>query len=468
MSAPDFEPSEIDLHGGRRRERLQAVERLPAHSLEAEQGALGCVFLQPNECLSLCQERFRAGAEVFYDLRHRTIYEVLTDMFDRREAIDIISVQNRLGEKGKLAEVGGIAYLASLPDVVPSAANVTFYLNIILEKFLLRRVLAHCLEFSDRVYENGGEVAQLIEEFEGSALAVAQTVMEEANTSVKAKVQQRLAFYEECQQRGGGLIGLSSGYPDLDHMTDGFKPGEMIVIAARPSVGKTSLAMNIAEHVALAGVPVGVFSLEMSADALVGRMIASRARVNERQITKGMLNDQENRRVFTSGVQIAKAPLQIDDTGGLTITQMRAKGRRMRQQHGVGLFVVDYLQLLRTAKRRDNRQEEIADISNGVKSMAKELGVPIIVLAQLNRDVAKEKNRKPRMEDLRESGQIEQDADLIGLLYPVDPEQAQTGNGVIPVNLLIAKQRNGPTGDVSFTFFKDCTRFESVSKVADP
>jgi len=269
------------------------------------------------------------------------------------------------------------------------------------------------------------------------------------------------------------LTGISTGFPDLDKMTSGFHGGEMIVIAARPSMGKTSLAMNIAEHATVDDrLPVGVFSLEMTAESLVLRMLCSRSRVNLRSIRDGFLAERDFPKLTGSAGKLAGAPLFIDDTPGLSILQLRAKARRMVQQYGIKLFVIDYLQLLHsTSRRAENRQQEIADISSGIKALAKELNVPLIVLSQLNRDLEKEKGRPPRLSDLRESGAIEQDADLVGLLYK--PKSGDEDDGLaqeqdaVPVNLLIAKQRNGPTGEVSLTFLKAYTRFESAAKVSD-
>jgi replicative DNA helicase len=271
------------------------------------------------------------------------------------------------------------------------------------------------------------------------------------------------------------LTGVGTGLADLDKMSSGFHPGEMIVIAARPSMGKSSLAMNIAEHVAVdQGLPVGVFSLEMTAESIVLRMLCSRSRVNLRSVRDGFLAERDFPKLTGAAGKLARAPLVIDDSSGLSILQLRAKARRMSQQHGIKLFVVDYLQLLHsTARRAENRQQEIADISNGLKSLAKELSVPVIVLSQLNRELEKDKNRKPRMSDLRESGSIEQDADLVGLLYKPSSDDDDGGSAggdeldAVPVNLLIAKQRNGPTGDVNLTFLKSYTRFENAARVSD-
>jgi len=270
------------------------------------------------------------------------------------------------------------------------------------------------------------------------------------------------------------LTGLATGFPDLDRMTDGLHGSEMIVVAARPSMGKTSLAMNVAEHVALEDkLPVAVFSLEMSAEALVLRMLCSIARVNLRSIREGFMSESDFPKLQNAMGRLSNAPLFIDDTAALSILQLRARARRLHQQHGIKLFVVDYLQLLHSTARRaqENRQQEISDISSGIKALAKELKVPVLVLSQLNRELERDKNRKPRLSDLRESGAIEQDADLVGLLYKPssgdDDEVVTEEADGIPVNLLIAKQRNGPTGDVNLTFLKSYTRFESAAKVSD-
>jgi len=291
----------------------------------------------------------------------------------------------------------------------------------------------------------------------------------------KELVKKAINTIEDFHQRQGMLTGIATGFVELDKMTSGLHGGEMIVVAARPSMGKTSLAMNIAEHVAIEQkLPVGVFSLEMTSESLVLRMLCSRSRVNLRSVREGFLAERDFPKLTGAAGKLANAPLFIDDSSGLSILQLRAKARRMQQQFGIKLFVIDYLQLLHsTARRAENRQQEIADISNGIKALAKELNVPVLVLSQLNRELEREKNRKPRMSDLRESGAIEQDADLVGLLYKPNADEEenaaanQAAEEAAPVNLLIAKQRNGPTGDVNLTFLKSYTRFESAAKVSD-
>ena len=449
------------------------VDRLPPHSLEAEQGVLGCVLISPNQSLGICLEKLKTGAKAFYDLRHQNLFENMVDMWDTKQPIDLITLQQRLKDKNQLDAVGGLSYLAGLPEAVPSAANLEYYLDIVQEKSLLRKMIQTCTGVITQIYDFEGEVDQLMDDVESQVLKISEEREETTLRSIKELVHKAITTIEEFHQRQGMLTGISTGFPDLDKLTSGLHGGEMVVLAARPSMGKTSLAMNIAETVvAEQQLPVGVFSLEMTAESLILRMLCSRARVNLRDIREGFLAERDFPRLTGAAGKMSTAPLYIDDTPGLSILQLRARARRMVQQHGIKLFVIDYLQLLHsTAKRADNRQQEIADISNGIKALAKELNVPVIVLSQLNREVEKEKNRKPRLSDLRESGAIEQDADLVALLYKPsggdDEEGAREEQESLPVNLIIAKQRNGPTGEVNLTFFKGYTRFESASKVSE-
>jgi replicative DNA helicase len=452
------------------------VDRLPPHAPDMERGVLGCVLLSPNECMGECLEKIRGdGKDVFYDLRHQTIFETLVEMYDQREAIDVITLQQRLKDRQLLEQVGGLAYLAQLQDAVPSAANLGYYLDIVREKFLLRKMIHTCTDVVGRVYDYEGEVDALMDEVERDVLRISEARVQGAVLSTKELVGKAIGTIENYFSRQGVLNGLATGFTDLDRMTDGLHGSEMIVIAARPSMGKTSLAMNIAEHVVLEQkLPVAVFSLEMSAEALVLRLLCSIARVNLRSIREGFMSESDFPKLTSAAGRLAGAPLFIDDSAGLSILQLRARARRLAQQHGVKLFVVDYLQLLHSTARRaqENRQQEISDISSGIKALAKELKVPVLVLSQLNRELERDKSRKPRLSDLRESGAIEQDADVVGLLYKPNAGDDDEGAAAeepegLPVNLLIAKQRNGPTGDINLTFLKPYTRFESAAKVSD-
>lgn len=445
-------------------------DRLPPHSLEAEQGVLGCVFLDPVTSMPLCIES--TNLDAFYDLRHQQIYSLLLEMHDDGAPIDLLTVRQRLADSGQLEAVGGVDYLCSLQDVVPSASNIGYYLEILKDKYIRRSILRTCSGVAADVYENEGNTQELLDRVEKAILQIDQDCTRKESAGIKELINGAINWVEEMHQNQGAIQGIATGFRDLDKMTNGLKPGNMVVIAARPSMGKTSLAMNIAEHVAVdQGIAVGVFSLEMTSEELAQRMLCSRSRVNIRDLQRnGFLAERDFPKLTGASVKIGNAPLYIDDSSGLTILQLRAKARRMHQRHAVKLLVIDYLQLLKSDNRRaENRQQEVADISNGIKALAKELGVPVIVLAQFNRELEKDKGRKPRLSDLRESGSIEQDADLVCLLYKTnrgeDEDDPVENSDTVAVSLLVAKQRNGPTGDVYFTFRRSFTRFESAAKV---
>jgi replicative DNA helicase len=472
------EPPRENLKNPRRRKKADSpapLDRVPPHSLEAERGVLGCILLDPNESAGICLEKLKRGSQSFYDLRHQELYDLLVDMYDKKEGIDVITVRQKLKDAGKLDALGGVEFITSLQEATPSPLNLPFYLEIVREKHLLRRMVQTCSSVVQRVFdpEESNDVEALLDDIEKEVLQIGEDQDDGADKGIKDLVHGAISQIETFHQQQGMTTGVPTGFTDLDKMTTGMHGAEMIVIAARPSMGKTSLAMNVVEHVALEkNRPVGVFSLEMSAESLILRMLCSRAKVNLRNVREGFLAERDFPKLTTAASKMAKAPMFIDDTAGLSILQLRAKARRMWQQHGIELFVIDYLQLLRsTATRADNRQQEIADISSGIKALAKELNVPVIVLAQLNREMEKrESGATPKLSDLRESGSIEQDADLVCMLYrpklKEDGDEPGDYEGV-PVNLLIAKQRNGPTGDVPLTFLKGYTRFESVSRVSE-
>ena len=456
--------------------RGSSVDRLPPHSNEAEQGVLGCVLISPNDCMGQCLEKFKSGKDVFYDLRHQTIFDALMTMYDKRDPIDLITIQQRLKDNQLLDQVGGIPYLSQLQDSVPSAANLSYYLEIVHEKFLLRRMILTCTDVVGRVYDYEGKVEELLDQVETEVLRINEERDQGKSKAIKQIVNEAVGTIENYFNRKGELGGVGTGFADMDRKTDGLHKGDMIVIAARPSMGKTSFAMNIVEHVVLEQkLPVAVFSLEMTAESLVMRMMCSIARLNLGNIRSGFMGEADFPKLTMAAGRLANAPLFIDDTAGLSILQLRARARRLSQQHGIKLFVIDYMQLLHSTSRRsqENRQQEISDISSGIKALAKELSVPVIVLSQLNREPEKrERGAEPKLSDLRESGAIEQDADVVGLLYkPGKDGDDESGpaeeSDAVQVNLLIAKQRNGPTGDVKLTFLKPYTRFESTAKVSD-
>lgn len=439
------------------------------HNLDAEKGLIGSILLSPRDVLNECADQL--SEEAFYSPAHGTIFRILVEMWTANQQIDLITLTNRLRDLNLLDSVGGPGAVTELFGFVPTAANVSHYLEIVVEKSLLRRMITACTTSVARCYEEQGDVPQLMDDVEREIFTIGETRFRKSAPDMRDEVFTALENIEKMYQQRGRISGLATGFTIFDQMTDGLHPGEMIIVAARPSMGKTALAMNIVEHVALDledSKPVGVFSLEMSTQQLVQRMLCSRARVNMKKIRSGMLARAEHGKLNDAAAALSDSKIFIDDTPSLTILELRAKARRMRDRHRVELIAIDYLQLCRSTSRRgqDNRQIEIAEISSGIKALAKELEVPIIVLAQLNRQPEQRGGGKPRMSDLRESGSLEQDADVVTLLvrpeYYEDDDEAKA-DLVGKAELIIAKQRNGPTGDIPLTFIKEYTRFENAA-----
>ena len=451
----------------------QDIHRTPPHSVEAEQGVLGSMLISPRETIAECVEKITE--EYFYVPAHRTIYNVLVDLWNAGQAIDLITFTQVLRDRSLLESVGGAAFVTSLFTFVPTAANVGYYIDIVRDKYILREIIATATESVRRAYEEQDEVNDLLDEVEQRIFAVGEDRFKGEMLSMKEQVMSTLESIEKLFENKGAITGVSTGFRDLDKLTSGLHSSEMIVIAARPSMGKTALAMNIAEHAAIeVKLPVAIFSLEMSAQQLVQRMLCSRARVNLAKTRDGFLAEADFPKLTHAASKLAEAKIFIDDSAGLSILELRAKARRLKAQQDVQLIIVDYLQLLRSTSRRahDNRQLEISEISAGLKGLAKELKIPIIVVAQLNRNPEIRTGSGkgvPRLADLRESGSIEQDADLVGLLvreeYYADSDEERTElEG--KAELIIAKQRNGPIGQVKLTFLKNFTRFEDRAEDA--
>jgi replicative DNA helicase len=440
--------------------------------VEAEQGVLGSMLISPRDIIAEAVEKINES--YFYIPAHQTIYTVLVDLWNAGQGIDLITFTQVLRDRNLLDTVGGASLVTSLFTFVPTAANVGYYLEIVRDKYILREIISACTEGVRRSYEEQGEVDNLLDEVEQKIFAVGEDRFNDRALSMKDQVMDAIEAIEKLYQQHGGITGLSTGFKDLDRLTSGLHPAEMIVIAARPSMGKTALVMNIAEHVAVNEMrPVAVFSLEMSAQQLVQRLLCSRAGVNSQKVRDGtFLADRDFPKLTAAASKLAEANIFIDDSAGLNILELRAKARRLKAQHEVELIVIDYLQLLRSTSRRgqENRQIEISEISAGIKGLAKELNIPIIVAAQLNRNPENrtgDSKGRPRLSDLRESGSIEQDADLVALLvrqeYYADTEEEKDETEG-KADLIIAKQRNGPTGDVPLTFRKEFTRFEDRAR----
>jgi replicative DNA helicase len=421
--------------------------------------------------LAECMSRLKPEESYFYDLRHQTIYQTMVGMNLTNDPIDLLTLVQRLNDLGEMEAVGGFAYLTSIPDATPSAANLDYYLKVLVDKWLLRSVIRVSTENISKAYEHQKNCDEFLGNVEQSVLSIGNANNRPKEKTMRELVRASMAYFEECvENKGNGkLTGLPTGFHDFDRMTNGMKPGDMIVIAGRPSTGKTSWCMNVVEHLAVEqNVPVGIASLEMTAESLVNRMMCSTGRSSVQRLSRGDMNEGDFPRVAAAALKLQKAPIFIDDQGGLSILELRARARRMKQRHDIQFLLIDYLQLLHSDRRNGKRNDEVADISNGVKQIAKELGIPVIVISQLNRELDKDKWRRPRLSDLRESGSIEQDADVVGMLYVPesknkDPENTDHSD-IIDVNMLIAKQRNGSVGDVYFTFFKEYTRYESANR----
>ena len=451
---------------------LPDIHRLLPQSPDAERGVLGSFLLSPRDVGGLCVER-GISAECFHIPAHAGIFTVLLELWNAAKPIDFITLTQVLRDRGQLDQVGGAAFVTELFTFIPTAANAAYYIEILQEKWTLRQVITTCTEYAARSYDEQDNVPSLLDEVEQQINKIARERFQAKNLSMKDQVMEAIESIEKLYERRGSITGLPTGYAELDKMTDGLHGAEMFVIAARPSMGKTALAMNIAEHVAVDHKkPVAIFSLEMSSQQLVQRLLCSRARVNLQRVRDGFLSERDFPNLTTAASKLAESKIFIDDTAGLSILELRAKARRLKTQHDIELVVIDYLQLLRSTSRRaqDNRQLEIAEISNGLKALAKELAIPIIVLAQLNRNPENrtgDSKGRPRLSDLRESGSIEQDADLVALLvreeyYADSDEEKQEAEG--KATLIIAKQRNGPVGDVPLTFLKEFTRFEDRAR----
>ncbi len=445
--------------------------RMLPQSIDAEKGVLSSILLNPADVVGSAIDKIHP--DVFYIPAHRTLYEILVELWDKQKAIDHITLTQVLMDRKLLDQLGGPAFLSDLYSFVPSSANVEYYMDILREKYILRQIILICNECTNLSYEQSDSAESLLDEVEQKIFKIAQERSSNQHFDMEREVLAAISELERLHQNRGQVTGLATGFRDLDSLTSGLHAAEMFVVAARPSMGKTSFAMNIAEHVALElQKPVAVFSLEMSTQQLVQRLLCSVAKLNLQSVRNGFLKVNDFSKLMATSQKLTESKFFIDDTPSISILELRAKARRLKAQHDIQLIVIDYLQLLRSSSRRaqDNRQIEIAEISSGIKALAKELNIPIVVLAQLNRNPESrtgESKGRPRLSDLRESGSIEQDADVVGLLvreeyYAENDEQREETEG--RATLIIAKQRNGPVGDVPLTFIKEYTRFTNAAK----
>lgn len=433
------------------------VDRLPPHSPDAELGILGCIFTDPRVSLDFCEESLPANEDVFYDLRHSTIFKAFRSMRSNGIPIDTITTVQFLKDAGHLDEVGGAVYIASLPDFTPSAANIEYYVAIVKEKFLLRKMIHCCTETVSRIYDFKGEVHELVDRFESDALKLRGHIETlQAFVDIRA-TQQKLVNDYEAASKGGLAMGILSGYPDLDRVAGGMMPQEMIVVAGLRSTGKTTLAMNIAHRVAKDGMGVGIVSLETSGEKLVHRMLAGIGQYDASLLLRGIKTEglSDKTMLAFDGLKKFRDRVFIDESGAMTGPKLSAKGRRMVNL-GAKLLIVDYLQLLIIPGKSE--YERVTGASRTVKNLAKELKVPVIVVASLSRESDRD-SRAPKLSDLRASGQIEYDADKVILLHSEDEGPVRT------VTANVAKNKDGNTAKVQFTFFASQFRMESVAHV---
>ncbi len=440
----------------------EAVPRVPPHSIEAEVCVLGSMILDAA-AIDMAVQIVRP--EYFYRPHHQTVFNVLVEMRSNTLPVDLVLLRDELARRKQLEQVGGQEYLVSLAEGVPNAANIEYYAKIVRDKALLRELIVAGTEIIREGYDSHDEAETVIDRAEQSVFKIAQQQIGDAAVGLNDLLQ---SIFEMLQKHEGqALTGLASGYDQLDDLTAGFQRSEMIILAARPSMGKTSCLLNIAEYMAVVDqAPIAFFSLEMSKEQVAQRLLASHARFNLRKMRRGMISPQDWTSLQTAAGTLQEAPIYIDDSAVLTILQLRAKARRLKAAHEIQAVFIDYLQLMTHHGGADtSRQQQITEISRGIKALARELAIPVICAAQLNRGPADRPSHRPRMSDLRESGSIEQDADVITLLHNEDYYHRGEPD-YIPRNtteLIVAKQRNGPTGTVHLQFLPDITRFEQAA-----
>jgi len=437
--------------------------KLPPHSLEAEQSLLGGIMLDPS---SWDQVADVVTVEDFYRADHRLIFTAIGEINERDQPPDALTVSEHLDRQNELAAAGGLAYLSQLVRDVPSAANVRAYARIVRERSMLRQLIGIGNAIAASAYDDEGRtVDELVDLAEQRVFDIADRGQRRGSGFIALKdlLPGSIDRLDVLSHTEGDITGIPNGFGEMDEKTAGLQRGDLIIVAGRPSMGKTTLAMNIAENAAIAHkVPTAIFSMEMSAEQLSFRMIGSIGRVNQSHLRTGKLSDEDWSRIDSAVSLMSEAPLYIDDSPALSPTEVRARARRLKREHGLGLIVIDYLQLMQVAGTKENRATEISEISRSLKALAKELKVPVVALSQLNRSVEQRTDKKPVMSDLRESGAIEQDADLIVFIYREEVYEPDTPRRGI-ADIIIGKQRNGPIGEFRLTFLGEQTRFENFA-----
>ncbi|MDI7743377.1 replicative DNA helicase [Lysinibacillus fusiformis] len=436
------------------------MDRVPPHNHEAEQSVIGAIFLEPPSLITASEILI---ADDFYRIAHKKIFQTMLDLSDQGKAIDVVTVTEELSVRKELEDVGGLSYLTELANAVPTAANIAYYAKIVEEKALLRRLIRVATKIAEDGYTREDEVEALLSEAEKKMMEVANRKNAGDFKHVKEVLVNTYDNIEQLQFRDGDVTGIPTGFNDLDHMTAGFQRNDLIIVAARPSVGKTAFALNIAQNVAIkARENVAIFSLEMGAEQLVMRLLCAEGNIDAQALRTGALTADDWSKLTMAMGSLSNSGIFIDDTPGLRINEIRAKCRRLAQEHGLGMILIDYLQLIQGSGRSgENRQQEVSEISRSLKALARELKVPVIALSQLSRGVEQRQDKRPMMSDIRESGSIEQDADIVAFLYRDDyyDKESESKN---MIEIIIAKQRNGPTGTVTLAFKKEFNKFINI------
>jgi replicative DNA helicase len=432
-------------------------DRTPPHNIEAEQAVIGAIFLEP-EAFSAASELLRS--DDFYRAGHQRIFQAMTTLADRGEPIDLVTVTTLLADNQVLDEAGGVSYLTDVASSVPTAANINYYSKIVEEKSLLRRLIRTATDIVTTSFEREGDVDDVLNDAEKNILEVSGRTNAGAFKVIKDVLIEVYDNIEELHQNDATVTGVPTGYRDLDKITSGFQRNDLIIIAARPSVGKTAFALNIAQNVATKTEEnVAIFSLEMGADQLVSRMLCAEGNIDSQRLRTGNLEADDWGKLTMAMGSLSNAGIYIDDSPGVRVSEIRSKCRRLKQEHGLGMIIIDYLQLIQGSENsKENRQQEVSEISRSLKGLARELEVPLIALSQLSRGVEQRQDKRPMMSDLRESGSIEQDADIVGFLYRDDYYDSESEQQNI-IEIIISKQRNGPTGTVELAFVKEYNKF---------
>ena len=440
---------------------------VPPQNVEAEQAVLGTILLQDKSLLKVVEI---LSAEDFYRDAHKVIFEAMVTLFEKREPHDLITVTSLLSDQNRLDRIGGPAYLASLIDVIPFTGTLVHHATIIRKKAILRRLIQTSSEVAARCYDAQDDIETLVDEAEKTIFEIAQSRKKQGFEPMARIVPKAFDRITRLADRKEHITGVATGYEEIDRMTAGLQPADLIVLAGRPSMGKTALAMNMVQHAALINkVPVAVFSLEMSMEQLALRLLCSIGRIDSQRIRTGRLLDNDWPKLTRATGMLTDAPIFIDDSAGISVLEMRAKARRLKSEHDLGMVVVDYLQLMQGRSRIENRAQEISDISRSLKAMAKELDVPVIALSQLNRSLESRTDKRPQLSDLRESGAIEQDADVILFIYRDEVyNKAEDNPNRGFAEIIVGKQRNGPIGMVKLTFLAEFTTFESYTTLQPP